>query len=113
MPKPRKTKPQTNLSLEDYLKTYDYKTLSAAINGLNDSLAWNMMRGYLKLRQREFEIAALDLAGHTGRTQEAAKASGYAQGLEDTADNFMQQLIDMVYGKTGVVEDPRPEEVAS
>lgn len=102
----RKTKKQTNQSFPEFLKKFEPRVLQGAVSQLNDSLAWELMKAFLKQRQREFEIASLDLSGHTGRYQEAAKASGYAQACEDVADQFIQDLVNVVNGIDGYVEGP-------
>lgn len=111
MKQPRKQAVKNSLTFQDYLAKFDPKTLQSAVAQLNDSIGWELVRSYLKLRQREFEVASLDLTGHTGKIQEAAKASGYAQACEDVAETFLQQLVDSVAGKDGLVEGPtRTEE---
>lgn len=108
MPKLKKL-PKPSLSLSEFLANYDYQTLHAATVGLQDSFAWDLLKAYLKVRQREFEIAALDLAGHSNMHSEAAKASGYAQGMEDLP-KLVDELREFVLGRSKVVEDPRPED---
>ncbi len=97
-------------TFKDFLDKFDSKTLQAAVNGLDGSVSWGLMRAYLKLRQREFEVASLDLIGHTGKEAEAAKASGYSQACEDVAERFMNDLQNAVVGKDGYVEGPTREE---
>lgn len=91
-------------TFKDFLEKFEPRVLQGAVSQLNDSIAWELMRAFLKVRQREFEIASLDLSGHTGKQHEAAKASGYAQACEDVSDKFMQDLVNTVNGLTGVVE---------
>ncbi len=109
MPKakpPVKTPP----TFKEFLDKFDAKTLHGAVASLDGSIAWELMRAFLKLNQRSFEIASLDLVGHTGKECEAAKASGYAQACEDVSDKFMQDLANAVAGKDGYVEGPVREE---
>lgn len=105
MPRPRK-----HLSLAEHLNKYESTVLQKALEEMDRSLFWDVFRAFLKVRQREFEIASLDFAGHTGRNQEAAKASGYAQGLEDVAENLMGEMRKFLQGNNGVVEDNPPAE---
>jgi hypothetical protein len=98
-------------TFKEFLENYDSKTLQSAVIQLEASIGWELLKAFLKQRQREFEIASLDLAGHTGKSQEAAKASGYAQACEDTSDQFMQELVNVVNGIDGYVEGPTREEV--
>lgn len=105
MPKQKK-----NLSLKDYLDKYESKSLQAALNGLEDSLAWDILKSFIKLKQREFEVAALDLSCQDGNTLRAAKASGIACGLEEVADKYIDEFKKIVSGYSAVVENPRPEE---
>lgn len=107
-----KAKPpvKTPLTFKDYLEKFETTALQSAVTQLEGSIAWAVMQAFLKQRQREFEIASLDLAGHTGKSHEAAKASGYAQACEDTADHFMQELINAVNRVDGFVEGPAREE---
>lgn len=110
MPKakpPAKTLP----TFKDFLEKFDSKTLQGAVIQLEGSIAWELMRAFLKLKQREFEIASLDLAGHTGKASESAKASGYAQACEDMSDQYMQDLVNVVNGLDGYVEGPTREEI--
>ena len=96
----------TPLTFKEYLDKFDSKTLQGAVASLDGSIAWELMRSFLKLRQREFEIASLDFTGHSGKSQEAAKASGYAQACEDVADGFMTDLANVLAGRDGLVEGP-------
>lgn len=97
-------------TLSEYLATYDSPAVRAALQSMEGSLAWDIFRAYLKVRQREFEVAALDLLCHTGMHQEAAKASGYAQGMEEVATTLMDEFRKLLNGDSGVVEDPMPSE---
>lgn len=95
--------------LETYLNAYDSDSLSAMITSMGDSLAWQIFSAYLRKRQREFEVAALDLSCQDGHTLRGAKASGIACGLEEVADKLIPEFINYVKGQTGVIETPRPE----
>jgi len=106
MPRPKKL---PNLSLADHLSKYEPSVLQKALVELDNSFIWTIFKAYLKVRQREFEVASLDFAGHTGKHQESAKASGYAQGIEDVADNLMEELNKLLSGMNGVIENPMPE----
>jgi hypothetical protein len=108
-----KAKPpvSTRPTFKELLEKYDSKQLQAAVVGLNDSLPWDLMKAFLKIRQREFEIASLDLVGHSGKSHEAAKASGYAQACEDMSEKFMQDLVNVVNGLNGLVEGAEREEI--
>ncbi len=108
----RKARVQESLpqTFKEYLEKFDPTVLQSAVLQLNDSIAWSLMKAFLKQRQREFEVASLDLAGHSGKSHESAKASGYAQACEDTADHFMQDLVDIVNGINGLVEGPSREQ---
>lgn len=99
-------------TLKDYLNTYDSVTLIALINAMEDSRAWDIFRAYIKLRQREFEVAALDLMNKDSMVQSAAYASGYAKALDDVSEDLIKQLKDFSLGVSPVVETPRPEESA-
>lgn len=101
----------THQTFKEFLEKYDPKTLQSAVIQLNSSIGWELLRSFLRQRQREFEIASLDLTGHTGKNQESAKASGYAQACEDTAEQFMQDLVNVVNGIDGYVEGPAREEI--
>jgi len=105
MPRPKK-----HLSLTDHLNKYESSVLIKASEEMERSLFWDVFRSFLKVRQREFEVASLDLAGHTGKQHEAAKASGYAQGVEDVADNLMGEMRKLLSGDNGVVQEPPPQE---
>lgn len=99
-----------NLTLQEHLSKYDTKVLQGALQQLEDSLFWDIFKAYLKHRQREFEVASLDLACHTNMQAEAAKASGIACALEEVADKYCTDLHQLLSGYTGVVENPSPEE---
>ncbi len=101
---------RTPQTFKAYLETYEPTVLHGALVQLEGSIAWELLQSFLRQRQREFEIASLDLMGHTGKHQEAAKASGYAQACEDTANQFMKDMADMVSGLNGVVEGPTREQ---
>lgn len=109
MPK-AKQQAATHRTFKEYLEKFEPRVLQGAVSQLDTSIAWELMKAFLKQRQREFEIASLDLAGHTGKSQEAAKASGYAQACEDVADQFMQDLANVVSGIDGYVEGPAREQ---
>lgn len=98
------------LTFKEYLDKFEPTVLQGAVVQLEGSIAWQLMTAFLKLRQRQFEVASLDFAGHSGKSSEAAKASGYALACEDVANTFMQELIDSVEGKDGLVEGPEREE---
>lgn len=108
----RKLKAQvkTPLTIKQFLDSYDYKTLQGALSTIHNSFAWELLRSYFKLKQREFEVASLDLVTKNSMTQSAAHASGYAQGMEDAADKLIPEFLDLISGNTGVVENPRPED---
>lgn len=109
MPKvkpPVKTLP----TFKEFLDKFEPRVLQGAVSSLEGSIAWELMRAFLIQRQREFEIASLDLAGHTGKSQESAKASGYAQACEDMANQFMADLVNSVNGIDGFVEGPVRED---
>lgn len=99
-----------HLNLADHLSKYEPTVLQKALEEMDRSLFWEVFQSYLKVRQREFEIASLDLVGHTGKAQEAAKASGYSQALEDVADRLMDEMRKFLRGDNGIVEDPTPEQ---
>lgn len=109
----RKLKNKPSLSpktLKEFLQGYDSKAITGVMETMHNSLAWEMFSAYLRVRQREFEVASLDMVGHSNRLQESAKASGYAQGMEDVSDKLIPEFIKFVSGFTGVVEQARPEE---
>lgn len=99
-----------HLTLKDHLEQYDGASLKAMLQELQNSHSWEVFAAFLSIRQREFEIAALDLACKHNMQPEAAKASGYAQGLEDVVNVLIPELKNLVIGYTGVVENPRPVE---
>lgn len=110
MPRRKQLQKQSPKTLKDFVQGYDSKSLTAVMETLHNSLAWEMFSAYLRVRQREFEVASLDLVGHSDRHQEAAKASGYALALEDTSERLIPEFIRFVSGYTGVVEEARPTE---
>lgn len=102
----------TVLTFKEYLEKFEPTVLQGAVIQLDGSIGWGLLKAFLKQRQREFEIASLDLAGHSGKSNESAKASGYAQACEDVSDQFMQDLLNSVNGINGFVEGPaRAEEI--
>lgn len=107
MPKQKKSLKKTTLN--EFFKDYDSQSLSALVTSLNNSLAWELLKSFMRLRQRQFETASLDLVSK-GHTHPAAHASGYALACEEMADKFIQELYDIIQGKTGVVEDPIPQD---
>lgn len=102
---------EESISLEEYINNYDRKSLIAAAQTIQNSFAWNLLKAFLKLKQREMEVASLDLVGQDGNSYRAAKASGIALGFEEVSDKLIPELIDLILGNNGVVEDPRPEDV--
>lgn len=98
-------------TFKQFLDSYPAASLQGAVANLDGSVAWEVMKAFLKLNQRAYEVAALDLAGHSGKSQESAKASGYAQACEDVSERFMQDLVNAVAGNTGLVEGPEREEI--
>ncbi len=106
----KRKKPQSqNLSLNDYLAQYDNPTLQVILQSFETTVAWEVFKAYLKIRQREFEVASLDLVKY-GKTHEASNASGYAQGLSDVSESLIQEFKLALSGRSPVVEDVRPEE---
>ena len=64
MPKakqPVKTPP----TFKEYLGQFEPNVLQGAVVQLEGSIGWSLLRAFLKQRQREFEVASLDLSGHT------------------------------------------------
>lgn len=104
-----KRKTSKSQTFQEYLAKYPGTTLQSAAVQINDSIGWALLQSYIRLRQREFEIAALDLIKHNNQVQSAAHASGYAQACEDISERFMQQLVDGIAGKNGLVEGSVPE----
>lgn len=109
MNKRKKPPVRTELSFQDYLKSFPGSTIQSAVVQLNDSIAWALLKSYLKVKQREFEVVSLDLVRNNTTTHAAAHASGYAQACEDVAERFMQNLIDAAAGVNGLVEGSVPE----
>lgn len=107
--KTNKTPEVTKVSLEEFLAKYDKESIAAALNTLHDSFAWEVFRAYLRLKQREFEVAALDLSCQDGNTLRGAKASGIACGLEEVSERLVPEFINYLKGHSGVVENNRPE----
>ena len=105
-----KTKITPN-SLERYLQAYDAVTLSKVLSHFETSEGWAMFVAYASMVQRQYEIEALDLLGKEGATKSASFASGYAKGVEDVTQSFLQGLRNTVNNVSMIVEDPRPEEV--
>lgn len=95
--------------LEDYLNTYDSKALKGAIHELQNSMAWDLLKSYLHVRQRWFEVAALDLIRHNGHEQEAAHASGYAQANQELIESVIPELLQRISGTPEVVNPGVPE----
>lgn len=111
MPKQRKQlKSQSPKPLKEFLQGYDSASIAAVMESLHNSLAWDMFAAYLRLRQREFEVVALDLQKNNDQWRAAIHASGYAQGMEDVSERLIPEFIRFVAGHTGVVEEARPEE---
>lgn len=109
MKKRKESKNKKKESLNDFLSQYDSVTLQTALQSVEGSIGWELLQSFLRTRQREFEIAALDLMGHTGNENEAAKASGYALGMEEMAERIIPEFISFLKGNTGVIEEARPE----
>jgi hypothetical protein len=103
--------PTSEVSLKDYLGTYSVETITGAASILENSLVWDIFRSYLRLRQREFEVAALDLMNKDKMIQSAAYASGYAKGVEDVAETLMTEFKNLVMQKDTVVRNDPPVEV--
>jgi hypothetical protein len=103
---PRKKSPKIKQSLKDFVESYDYRTLMGMLNTFQTSEGWEVFKSYIRLKQREMEVAALDLIKHDGHDKMAAHASGYAQALEDLTERMMPGLIDLILGKTAVIENP-------
>ncbi len=109
MPK-AKTLAKTPLTFKEYLEQFEPTVLQGAVLQLEGSIAWSLLQAFLRQRQREFEVASLDLMGHTGKSVEAAKASGYAQACEDTANQFMNELTNLIARRDGFIEGPVREQ---
>lgn len=97
-------------SLSQLLHEFDPIQLNGALRGLESSVGWKVFQAYTRIKQREFEIAALDLVRSNSHTHAAAHSSGYAQALDDMANKFLEALNDLVLGKNQVTENPPPEE---
>lgn len=97
-------------TFKDFLEKFEPTALQAAVGQLEGSISWELMRAFLRTNQRLYEVAALDLVKHSGKSHEAANASGYAQACEDVADRFMQDLKDSVNGKSALIEGPERDQ---
>lgn len=109
MKKEKRLKVTTVLSLEQYLQQYDPVTLTALFNSMEASPAWSIFSSFAKVKQREYEIAALDHVKN-GLTHQSSYSSGYAKGLEDL-QLLIKEFRDTVFGVQHLVENTRPEEV--
>ncbi len=109
MPKLKK-QPNPSLTIEEFLRNYEPRVLAGALQSLESSMGWEVFKAFLKAKQREYEVAALDLTCYTGKQAEAAKASGIACGLEEAATAYMVEFVNRLNGATGVVESPREED---
>lgn len=107
MPRPKKNKKTT---IEEFFHNYDTPSLVAILGTLPGNVAWELLSAFLSQRQREFEVAALDLACNDGNSLRAAKASGYACALEEVVNKLIPQFIEQLKGFNGQIESPRPEE---
>ena len=106
-PKVNKNPDVSQMMLEDYLNNYDKDSIAGALASLQDGFAWKVFSAFLRQKQREFEVAALDLSCQDGNTLRGAKASGIACALEEVANKLIPQFVDYLHGHSGVVEDPR------
>ena len=110
MNKRKKQPSQTsNLSLQEYLNTYSSVELVGILSSFETTPAWHIICSYLALKQREFEVASLDLVSK-GQTHPAAHASGYAQAVEDIKNTTIQTLQNLIVGKSQAIENPRMED---
>lgn len=105
MPRPKK-----RLSLQDHLSNYENKVLIKAAEEMEHSLFWPIFASFLRLKQREYEVAALDMVCHSSTQVEASKASGLALAHAEIADKYMENFRELLKGATGVYEDQRPQD---
>src|SRR2546430_658224 len=105
-----KSKKTPSLTLEKFVSDYDQQSLLGALNSLQDSMAWELLSSFLAKKQREFEVAALDLVRQNQYTHTAAHASGYAQALDDLIHRTIPEFKDLLLGRTGVIETPMPND---
>ena len=104
-----KTNQVSNPSLEELLNSYDRASLMGMISSFENSEAWTVFQAYARLVQRQYEVEALDAMGREGAVKSASFASGYAKGVEDVTEKFMEGLRKTVSNVSMVVENPRPE----
>lgn len=104
------SRPKKRLSLKDHIANYPTTTLISACEEMQHSIFWDIFASFLRLKQREYEVAALDLACHSSTHAEAAKASGLALAHAEIADKYMDDMREILKGRTGVFEDEIPED---
>lgn len=110
MPRPKQPKKQQKRNLKEFIEGYDKQILYGALETFKTSTGWDVLRAFLQQRQREFEVAALDLIRSNGHTQDAAYASGYAMAIDDLLNRDINELEGIVLGQSGVIEAPMPED---
>lgn len=97
-------------NLSTFLNSYSAVSLQSALNTLETSEGWELFKSYAKVVQRRYEIDALDMIPKSDQVQAAAYASGYAKAVEELIEAFIPGLRETILGKSGVVENSRPEE---
>lgn len=107
--KQRRVNTTISQPLDEFLRKYDAGTVAAILNSFESSPAWELFKVYVMTRQREFEVASLDMVKY-GKSHEAAFASGYSAALNDVTSTMIKALKDLAYGTNPVIENPRPEE---
>lgn len=104
----RKKKEQPNL--QELFKSYDSPQLNAALRTYEQSLGWDIFKGYLYFMAAYHAGNSLVLAQTSDKTLEACSSAAKAEILRQIADSFMEDLHTQIGGGVRAVESPRPEE---
>lgn len=109
---PKRKQPNQNLiqSLDELTSSYERAQLSSALQYLKHDLSWKIFRAALIKEYQDQVIYTIDNCGKSGKQIEAARHSGIAEALLDTATSLIDKYIAILENKSQVIENVRPTE---
>lgn len=102
--------PLTSKNIQEFLTGYDAVTLTSAVNSLEGSLGWQLMKSFMLFQAAALAGYSLNLSQKTGTQFEACAAGAKAEVLRDMAEQFVEQLRSKVAGNEGLVQEQVPED---
>lgn len=96
--------------LDELYRSHDRAQLAGALNSVSGNLGWSLFMAYIQLEEETHVQEALAWSRMSGRQQEAAAASGTADGMRQVREELLPKWVKFLQGDNGVVEAVREEE---